>query len=146
MSQTKIRVLLVEDNPTDALIMREGLVSAEMHSTLDTVSDGVEAMDFLHRRGEHVNAHRPDLVLLDLNMPRKGGREVLTEMKADDSLKNIPVVVLTTSKSSEDVSKAYGLHANCYISKPVDFDEFTRAMRTIRKFWFSVATLPKEEK
>lgn len=143
---TKIRVLLVEDNPADALITMEGLISAEMLSTLDTVCDGVEAMDFLHRRGKHVNARRPDLVLLDLNMPRKGGHEVLAEIKADDGLKNIPVVVLTTSKSSEDVSRAYGLHANCYISKPMDFDEFTMAMRTIRKFWFSVATLPMEVK
>jgi len=115
-----------------------------MLSTLDTASDGVEAMDFLHRRGKHADARRPDLVLLDLNMPRKGGHEVLSEMKADDRLKNIPVVVLTTSKSREDVIKAYGLHANCYITKPLDFDEFTTAMRTIRKFWFSVAILPKE--
>ena len=144
MSATKIRVLLIEDNPADALITKEGLISAEMLSTLDTVGDGVEAMDFLHRRGKHADARRPDLVLLDLNMPRKGGHEVLSEMKADDRLKNIPVVVLTTSKSREDVIKAYGLHANCYITKPLDFDEFTTAMRTIRKFWFSVAILPKE--
>jgi len=136
--------LLVEDNPADALITMEGLISADMLSTLDTASDGVEAMDFLHRRGKHADARRPDLVLLDLNMPRKGGHEVLSEMKADDRLKNIPVVVLTTSKSREDVIKAYGLHANCYITKPLDFDEFTMAMRTIRKFWFSVAILPKE--
>ena len=144
MSASKLHILLVEDNPADALITMEGLISAEMLNTMDTAGDGVEAMDFLHRRGKHANACRPDLVLLDLNMPRKGGHDVLAEMKADDGLKNIPVVVLTTSKSREDVSKAYRLHANCYISKPVDFDEFTMAMRTVRKFWLSVATLPKE--
>ena len=141
--RSKIHVLLVEDNPAEAMITREGLISAEILSTMDMVSDGVEAMDFLHRRGRHAGARRPDLVLLDLNMPRKGGLDVLAEMKADESLKNIPVVVLTTSKSREDVSRAYALHANCFISKPMDFEEFTAAMRTIRSFWFSVVTLPK---
>ena len=140
---SKIHVLLVDDNPAEAMITREGLISAEILSTMDMVSDGVEAMDFLHRRGRHAGARRPDLVLLDLNMPRKGGLDVLAEMKADESLKNIPVVVLTTSKSREDVSRAYALHANCFISKPMDFEEFTAAMRTIRSFWFSVVTLPK---
>jgi CheY-like chemotaxis protein len=142
MSATRLHVLLVEDNPADALITKEGLISAQMPCTLDTAADGVDALDFLHRRGRHAKARRPDLVLLDLNMPRKGGHEVLAEIKADDGLKNIPVVVLTTSKSRKDVIEAYGLHANCFISKPMDFDEFTAAMRTIRKFWFSVATLP----
>jgi CheY-like chemotaxis protein len=146
MSLRGIRVLLVEDNPADALITKEGLISADLLSELDTVSDGVEAMDFLHRRGKHANARRPNLVLLDLNMPRKSGHEVLAEMKNDDGLKNIPVVVLTTSRSIEDVSRAYDHYANCFISKPLDFDEFTAAMRTLRSFWFSVATLPKEAK
>ncbi len=146
MNTKSIRVLLVEDNPTDALIAKEGLASATMPSILHTTNDGVEAMEFLHRRGRHAGAPRPDLVLLDLNMPRKNGHEVLAEMKADEELRKIPVVILTTSKSAEDVRKAYDHHANCYISKPVDFDEFTRAMRTIQEFWFSVATLPPETK
>lgn len=137
---------MVEDNPTDVLIAKEGLFSAKMLNTLHVVDDGIEAMEFLRQQGKHANAPRPDLILLDLNMPRKNGHEVLAEIKADDDLKHIPVVVLTTSKSAEDVSKAYGLHANCYISKPVDFDEFTDVVQTIQAFWFSVVTLPPEPK
>ena len=145
MNAKKIQVLLlVEDNPTDVMIAKEGLFSAKMLNHLHVTEDGVEAMEFLHQRGEYADAPRPDLILLDLNMPRKNGQEVLAEIKADDNLKNIPVVILTTSKSREDISKAYGLHANCYISKPVEFDAFTKVVQTIQDFWFYIVTLPAE--
>jgi CheY-like chemotaxis protein len=146
IAASSITILMVEDNPTDVLIAKEGLFSAEMLNSLHVADDGIEAMEFLHQRGKHAGAPRPDLIILDLNMPRKNGHEVLAEIKADASLKNIPVVVLTTSKSEEDIGKAYGLHANCYISKPVDFDEFTKVVRTIQDFWLSVVTLPPEPK
>jgi chemotaxis family two-component system response regulator Rcp1 len=142
LSARPIIILMIEDNPTDVLIAREGLLSAKLLNTLHVADDGMYAMDFLHQRGKHVDAPRPDLILLDLNMPRMNGQEVLTEIKANDKLKNIPVVVLTTSKAEEDISKAYGLHANCYISKPVDFEEFTKVVQTIQAFWFCVVTLP----
>ena len=135
---------MVEDNPTDVLIAKEGLLSAKLLNTLHVADDGMYAMDFLHQRGKYAGSPRPDLILLDLNMPRMNGQEVLAEIKGDENLKNIPVVVLTTSKAEEDVSKAYGLHANCYISKPVDFDEFTKVVQTIQSFWFCVVTLPPE--
>jgi two-component system response regulator len=137
-----IIILLVEDNPTDVLITREGLFGAKVFNTLHVADDGVEAMEFLRREGKYADAPRPDLVLLDLNLPRKNGQEVLAEIKADDNLKNIPVVILTTSQAKEDVVKAYGLHANCYINKPVDFDAFSKVVQTIQDFWFCVVTLP----
>lgn len=137
-------ILMVEDNPTDVLIAREGFSRAEMLNTLHVADDGIEAIEFLNRRGKYADAPRPDLIVLDLNMPRKNGQEVLAEIKTDDNLKNIPVVILTTSKSEDDISKAYGLHANCYISKPVDFDEFTTVVQAIHDFWLSVVTLPLE--
>jgi chemotaxis family two-component system response regulator Rcp1 len=139
-------ILMVEDNPTDVLIAREGFSGAKMQNTLHVADDGIEAIEFLNQRGKYASAPRPDLIVLDLNMPRKNGQEVLAEIKADDNLKHIPVVILTTSKSSDDISKAYGLHANCYISKPVDFDEFTAVVQTIQDFWFSVVTLPPDSK
>ena len=139
-------ILMVEDNPTDVLIAKEGFCGARMRNTLYVADDGIEAIEFLRQRGKYADAPRPDLIVLDLNMPRKNGQEVLAEIKADHDLKNIPVVILTTSKSEEDISKAYGLHANCYISKPVDFDEFTKVVQTIQDFWFSIVTLPKEAK
>ena len=135
-------ILMVEDNPTDVLIAREGFSGAKMANTLHVADDGIEAIEFLNQRGKYAAAPRPDLIVLDLNMPRKNGQEVLAEIKTDDHLKDIPVVILTTSKSAEDISKAYGLHANCYISKPVDFNEFTEVVQTIQDFWFSVVTLP----
>jgi CheY-like chemotaxis protein len=134
-------ILMVEDNPTDVLIAREGLLDAQMRNTLHVAEDGIEAMEFLRQRGKYAGAPRPDLILLDLNMPRRNGQEVLAEIKSDDNLMSIPVVILTTSKSAEDIDKAYGLHANCYISKPVDFDEFTNVVQTIQDFWFSIVTL-----
>ncbi len=141
-----IIILMVEDNPTDVLIAKEGLFSAKMLNSLHVADDGIDAMDFLHQRGKYAGVPRPDLILLDLNMPRKNGHEVLSEIKGDPAFKNIPVVILTTSKSEEDINRAYGLHANCYISKPVDFDEFTKVVRTIQDFWFSVATLPPDQR
>jgi len=141
-----VEILLVEDNAGDHRLTQEALREGKVYNNLHWAKDGVEALDFLHRRGKHAKAPRPDLILLDLNMPRKNGQEVLAEIKADDNLKFIPVVILTTSKSSDDISKAYGLHANCYISKPVDFDEFTAVVQTIQDFWFSVVTLPPEPK
>jgi two-component system response regulator len=140
----KIQVLLVEDNPTDVMIAKEGLFSAKMLNKLHVAEDGVEAMDFLYQRGEYADAPRPDLILLDLNMPRKNGQEVLAEIKSDADLKHIPVVILTTSTSREDIVKAYSHHANCYISKPVDFNDFSGVVQTIQDFWFYVVTLPPD--
>jgi len=137
-----ITILMAEDNATDVMITKEALVHAKLLNTLHVVSDGIEAMDFLHRRGKYPKAPRPDLILLDLNMPRKNGQEVLAEIKADDKLKFIPVVILTTSKAEEDVLKAYGLHANCYVVKPVDFEVFAEVVRSIEHFWFGVVRLP----
>ena len=145
-SRRPVVILIVEDNPTDVLIAREGFLGAEMPNTLHVADDGIEAMEFLRQRGKYATAPRPDLIVLDLNMPRKNGHEVLTEIKADDALKHIPVVILTTSKSEEDITKAYRCHANCYISKPVDFDEFTKVVQTIQDFWFSIVTLPLEQR
>jgi CheY-like chemotaxis protein len=137
-----ITILMAEDNPTDVMLTKEALAHAKVLNTLHVVEDGMEAMDFLHRRGKHTKAPRPDLILLDLNMPRKNGQEVLAEIKDDPKLKHIPVVILTTSKAEEDVVKAYGLYANCYVIKPVDFDVFAEVVRSIQQFWFNVVTLP----
>jgi chemotaxis family two-component system response regulator Rcp1 len=139
-----IEILLVEDSSTDVLLAQEALEVAKMRNTLNIVKDGVEAMAYLRKEGVYADAQRPDLILLDLNLPRKDGREVLAEVKADDGLKCIPVVVLTTSKAQEDVLRAYGLHANCYITKPVDFEQFANVVRAIDQFWFTVVTLPAE--
>ena len=137
-----ICILMVEDNPTDVMITKEALAHAKVLHSLHVVEDGMEALDFLHHRGKYAKAPQPDLILLDLNMPRKNGQEVLAEIKADQRLKHITVVVLTTSKAEEDVIKAYGLHANCYVIKPVDFDVFAEVVRSIQQFWFTVVTLP----
>ena len=144
MSKNKaITILMAEDNATDVMLTKEALAHAKVLNTLHVVEDGIEALDFLHRRGKHAKAPQPDLILLDLNMPRKNGQEVLAEIKATDRLKHIPVVILTTSKAEEDVVKAYGLYANCYVIKPVDFDVFADVVRSIQEFWFSVVTLPR---
>jgi len=137
-----VEILLVEDSPTDILMTREALARAKLMNNLHIVGDGVEALEFLRRRGRYAAVPRPDLVLLDLNLPRKDGREVLAEIKNDDDLKRIPVVILTTSRAEDDVLKAYGLHANCYVTKPVDFTSFGRIVHNIEEFWFSVVTLP----
>ncbi len=138
-------VLLVEDDAADVLIAREALRAGKLSSNLNVVSDGVEAMSYLRRQGAHSTAHRPDLILLDLNLPRKDGREVLAEIKADPSLKRIPVVVLTTSEDERDVLRSYELHANCYIPKPVELGRFIDIVRSIEDFWLTIVTLPPSE-
>jgi CheY-like chemotaxis protein len=140
-----IEILLVEDSPADVLITREALNEAKLLNTIHVAEDGEDAMDFLCRRGKFASAPRPDLILLDLNLPRKNGRELLAEIKADDNLKLIPVVVLTTSSAEEDVLRSYNLHANCYVVKPVEFDSFVKAVQSIQHFWFSVVVLPPKE-
>ena len=137
-----IEILLAEDSATDVLLAKEALEFAKVRNNLHVVKDGVEAMAFLRQEGQYAACPRPDLILLDLNMPRKDGREVLVEVKADANLHRIPVVLLTTSQAQEDVDRAYDLHANCYISKPVDFDQFANVVRAIDQFWFTVVTLP----
>ena len=138
-----IEILLVEDSSTDVMLAELALKHAKVRNNLHVAKDGVEAMAFLRQEGQYADKPRPDLILLDLNMPRKDGREVLTEVKADEDLRTIPVVVLTTSKAQEDVLKAYGLHANCYISKPVDFVQFANVVQAIDNFWFTIVTLPQ---
>jgi chemotaxis family two-component system response regulator Rcp1 len=140
--ETAMNVLLVEDNPGDVRLTREALKDAKMHLNLHVASDGMEAMEFLRREGRYHDSPRPDLVLLDLNLPRKDGRAVLEEIKTDDALKSIPVVVLTTSSSDVDIQRSYMLHANCYIAKPVDMEGFLTVVRSIDDFWLSVVKLP----
>ena len=137
-----IEILLVEDNLGDADLAREALTSGKVRNTLHHVSDGLEAMDFLHRQGKHARAPRPDLILLDLNMPKKDGREVLAEIKTDQDLKRIPVVILTTSKAEEDIVRSYNLHANCFITKPIDLHQFIKVVQAIEEFWFTIVKLP----
>lgn len=137
-----IDVLMVEDNPGDVRLTREALRGGKVLLELHVVEDGVAALDYLHRRAPHEQAPRPDLILLDLNLPKKDGREVLAAIKSDPGLKTIPVVILTTSQAEEDVVRAYHLSANCYVTKPVDFDQFTRIVKVIEQFWFTVVTLP----
>lgn len=145
LTPKSIEILLVEDSPTDVLIAREALAEARIINTIHVTEDGVEAMQFLRREGNYANAVRPDLILLDLNLPRKNGREVLAEIKSDELLKSIPVVVLTTSEAEEDVLRSYDLHANCYVVKPVGFENFVNAVRSISDFWFNIVTLPTGE-
>lgn len=140
-----MQVLLVEDNPGDVRLTREAFKDAKVHLDLHVVNDGVDAMDFLRRLGRFASSPRPDLVLLDLNLPRKDGREVLAEMKDDPQLKAIPVVILTTSASDVDIERSYLLHANCYISKPVDMEGFLTVVRSVDEFWLSVVRLPGRE-
>ena len=136
-------ILIAEDNATDVMIMREALASAKVRVDMHVVGDGVAALEFLRRMGAHALAPRPDLILLDLNMPRKNGHEVLAEVKADESLRQIPVVMLTTSQAEDDVARAYAHHVNCYIRKPMDFERFSEVVRSIEAFWFTIVTLPQ---
>jgi CheY-like chemotaxis protein len=136
--------LLVEDNPGDVRLTREALRDSKLVNRLSVVGDGVEAMAFLRREGTYAGAPRPDLILLDLNLPRKGGREVLAEIKADASLKTIPVVVITSSEAEQDIFATYNLHVNCYVTKPVDFDQFIKVVRSIETFWLTIVKLPGE--
>jgi CheY-like chemotaxis protein len=139
-----IEILLVEDSPSDVALTIEALEAGKVVNRLNHVEDGVEAMDYLNRRGKYASAVRPDLIMLDLNLPRKDGREVLKEMKSDLSLKAIPVIVLTTSHSDKDVLQSYELNANCYIIKPVDFEHFIEVVKSIEHFWLTVVTLPEK--
>ncbi len=137
-----IEILLVEDSPSDTELTLEALKDFKVRNHVCVVEDGVEALDFLHRRDKYVNAPRPDLIMLDLNLPRKDGREVLAEIKKDEELRMIPVVVLTTSRAEQDILKAYQLNANCYITKPVDFGQFLEVIKSIETFWLFVVALP----
>jgi CheY-like chemotaxis protein len=139
-----IEILLVEDNPGDIELTRIALEDNKMSVNLNVAEDGVEALKFLKKQAPYEQAPHPDLILLDLNLPKKDGREVLAEMKADPILKRIPVVILTTSQAEEDVLKAYNLSANCYITKPVDLDRFVKIVRSIENFWFTIVKLPPE--
>jgi len=139
-----VEILLVEDNPGDVRLTQEALKDNKMHNNLHVVEDGVEALAFLRKEGQYSGSPRPDLILLDLNLPRKDGREVLAEIKADARLRRIPVVVLTTSKAEEDILRAYDLSANCYITKPVDFEQFIRVVKSIEDFWLAMVKLPSE--
>ncbi len=137
-----VEILLVEDNPGDVRLTKEALKEAKVLNRLTVVQDGVEALAFLRREGPYVNAARPHLILLDLNLPKKDGRAVLAEIKADDDLKRIPVVILTTSQAEQDVIKSYNLHANCYITKPVDLEQFIMVVKSIEEFWLGIVVLP----
>jgi len=137
-----IEILLVEDNPADVRLTREALREEKIHNNLNVVNDGVEAMAYLRRQGAYANAVRPDLILLDLNLPRKDGREVLSEIKNDKNLKCIPVVVLTVSNAEADILKTYNLHANCYITKPLDLEQFSKVVKSIQDFWLTIVKLP----
>jgi len=138
-------VLLVEDDPADVELTRETLVDAKVMTSLHVVGDGLEALAFLNREGKYADAPRPDLILLDLNLPRMDGRALLAEIRADDRFRSIPVVVLTTSQAEEDIIKSYRLGANCYITKPVRLAEFARVVNAIEDFWFTVVCLPSEK-
>jgi CheY-like chemotaxis protein len=137
-----IEILMVEDNPGDVRLTVEALKHGKIRNNFHTVEDGVEALAYLRRQGDYANAPRPDLVLLDLNLPKKNGREVLKEIKEDPDLKRIPVVILTVSQAEQDIVRSYNLHANCYITKPVDLDQFLEVVQSIENFWLTVVMLP----
>lgn len=139
-----IEILLVEDNPGDVRLTQEVLKEGKVHNNLSVAEDGVIALEFLRQEGKYRDAPHPDLILLDLNLPRKDGREVLMEIKADDKLKRIPVVILTTSQAEEDILKAYSLHGNCYVTKPVDLNQFIKVVKSIEEFWLTIVKLPAE--
>jgi chemotaxis family two-component system response regulator Rcp1 len=141
-SSSAIEILLVEDNPADVRLTQEALRESKLSNRMHAVGDGEQALRFLRREGEHAESPRPDLVLLDLNLPRLSGREVLAQVKADPDLRRIPVVVLTTSEAEEDIVRSYDLHANAYVRKPVDFHQFTDVVRLIEDFWFTLVKLP----
>jgi chemotaxis family two-component system response regulator Rcp1 len=139
-----VEILLVEDNPGDVRLTIEGLKEGKVHNNLHVAQDGVEALAYLRREGKHAGAVRPDLILLDLNLPRMDGREVLSAIKSDARMRTIPVVVLTTSRAEQDVLGSYDLHANCYITKPVDLEQFMTVVKSIEDFWLRVVTLPQQ--
>ncbi|SDC72045.1 response regulator [Williamwhitmania taraxaci] len=137
-----VSILLVEDNPGDARLAKEALKDSKIINVINHVEDGVEAMDYLNKKGKYSEVERPDIILLDLNLPRKDGREVLQEIKENDDLKRIPVVVLTISKAEEDILKSYNLHANCFITKPIDLNQFMKVVKSIEDFWLTIVKLP----
>jgi CheY-like chemotaxis protein len=139
-----IEILLVEDNPGDVRLTIEALKEAKVYNHLSVASDGVEALAFLRREGKYAGAARPDLILLDLNLPKRDGREVLAEIKSDERLRTIPVVILTTSRAEQDILQSYSLHANCYITKPVDLDQFIKVVQSIEDFWLTIVALPRQ--
>jgi CheY-like chemotaxis protein len=141
-----VEILLVEDNTGDVRLTREALKEGKVRNNLSVAGNGEEALDFLRREGQFTNAPRPDMILLDLNLPRKDGREVLAEIKDDPNLKRIPVVILTTSQAEQDILKTYNLHANCYITKPVDLESFFEVVKTIEDFWLTIVKLPPNGK
>ena len=138
-----IEILLVEDNPADVRLTMEILKETKVRNTLTVVGDGNEALDLLHRTGQYTGAVRPDLILLDLNLPKKDGQQVLAEIKADPDLKRIPVVILTSSKAEEDIIKSYNLYANCYVTKPVGLEQFVQVVKSIEDFWLTIVKLPQ---
>ncbi len=140
-----VEILLVEDNPGDVRLTIEALKEGKLCNNLNVVSDGTEAIAYLRREGQYAQASRPDLILLDLNLPGKNGREVLSEIKADESLKSIPVVILTTSSAEQDILRTYELHANCYITKPIDLEQFIMIVQSIQNFWFNIVKLPSRQ-
>ena len=144
LSNNVVRILLVEDNPGEVRLTQEAMKDCRINNKISVARDGEEALAFLHREGPYAGEERPDLILLDLNLPKKDGRQVLAEIKADPNLKRIPVVVLTTSKAEQDILKAYNLHANCYITKPVDMDQFMEVVKLIEGFWLTIVKLPPE--
>jgi len=141
-----VEILLVEENPGDVRLTQEALKEGKVYNNLHWAKAGVEALEFLKREGKHAKAPRPDIILLDLNLPKKDGREVLAQIKKDGALKQIPVVVLTTSEAEEDVLKSYELHANCYVTKPVDLEKFIHVVQSIDRFWLTVVTLPPTDR
>jgi CheY-like chemotaxis protein len=143
MTGRPVEILLVEDNPGDVRLTIEALREGKVRNHLSVAEDGEEALAFLRREGSHAGAPRPDLILLDLNLPRKDGREVLAEIKADPRLRSIPVVILTTSQADQDVARSYELSANCYVTKPIDLEQFIGVVRSIETFWLTIVTLPE---
>lgn len=140
-----IEILLVEDNPADVRLTMEAIKEGKVLNNINVAKDGMEALAFLRREGKYASAPRPDIILLDLNLPKKNGRDVLAEIKEDAGLRRIPVVVLTTSKAEEDILRTYDLHANCFITKPVDFEQFIQVVKAIEYFWFSIVKLPSSQ-
>ncbi len=138
-----VEILLVEDNPGDVRLTMEALKEDKLHNRLHVVGDGLEALAWLRREGPYADSPRPDIILLDLNLPKKDGREVLSEIKSDEELKRIPVVILTTSRAEEDVLRAYNFNANCYITKPVDLEQFIKVVKSIHDFWLTIVKLPE---
>lgn len=140
-----IEILLIEDSPADVRLTQEALREEKLYNNLQVVTDGEEALAFLRREGKYAGAPRPDLILLDLNLPRKSGREVLEEIKHDEKLKSIPVVVLTISAAEKDIVSAYNLYANCYITKPIDLEQFSKVVKSIQDFWLTIVRLPPQQ-